>query len=258
MTQAHSFLLRDFDFSQVHTLSLQSLPLSAQAHIKALRIREGELVEFMDGQGHFMKARCTSKQPYSFENIKITYHPQEIPLLHLYLSVPRKDALTQTLTQATEMGVQKFTFITSDHNDLSPKEFDKTIERARRVLESSVEQCRAPHLPTIHNTFMTLFQIPSDKILFFADENLSAQSLVGIKDSSNALDNIRKNRAEEWGLLVGPEGGWSDVERAQLSQRSHTLPLGLGSRILRVPTASVAALALLQNYRQRVARPKTL
>ena len=47
-------------------------------------------------------------------------------------------------------------------------------------------------------------------------------------------------------MIVGPEGGFSDDERAALLARPNTLRLSLGPRILRADTAAVAALALVQ------------
>ena len=51
-------------------------------------------------------------------------------------------------------------------------------------------------------------------------------------------------------VLVGPEGGWSDEERAC------GLPVvGLGTHVLRAETAAMAAGALLGALRARLARP---
>jgi 16S rRNA (uracil1498-N3)-methyltransferase len=47
-------------------------------------------------------------------------------------------------------------------------------------------------------------------------------------------------------LLIGPEGGFSAGERAQLLKLPGVIVLPLGPRILRADTAAVAALALVQ------------
>jgi len=47
-------------------------------------------------------------------------------------------------------------------------------------------------------------------------------------------------------LLIGPEGGFADDERAALLQQPNIVRLSLGPRILRADTAAVAALALVQ------------
>ena len=48
------------------------------------------------------------------------------------------------------------------------------------------------------------------------------------------------------GLLVGPEGGFDEGERAAILRAPRVLRLSLGPRILRADTAAVAALALIQ------------
>ena len=48
------------------------------------------------------------------------------------------------------------------------------------------------------------------------------------------------------GLIIGPEGGFSDDERAKLNALPFVVPISLGPRILRADTAAVAALAVIQ------------
>jgi 16S rRNA (uracil1498-N3)-methyltransferase len=47
-------------------------------------------------------------------------------------------------------------------------------------------------------------------------------------------------------VLIGPEGGFAEEERADLTQRPNVLRLSLGPRILRADTAAIAALTLVQ------------
>jgi 16S rRNA (uracil1498-N3)-methyltransferase len=60
------------------------------------------------------------------------------------------------------------------------------------------------------------------------------------------LTQLRREPIRKAGLLIGPEGGFSDAERNQIRQISSVRPLGLGPRILRSDTAAVAALSLFQ------------
>ena len=48
-------------------------------------------------------------------------------------------------------------------------------------------------------------------------------------------------------ILIGPEGGFAEEERAILLRQPRTLRLALGPRVLRADTAAVAALALVQS-----------
>ena len=66
--------------------------------------------------------------------------------------------------------------------------------------------------------------------------------------STIGVDRIRANAIEErrLGLLIGPEGGFSDEERRMLRALPYVTPIPLGPRILRADTAAVAALAVIQ------------
>jgi 16S rRNA (uracil1498-N3)-methyltransferase len=47
------------------------------------------------------------------------------------------------------------------------------------------------------------------------------------------------------GLLIGPEGGFTELELDLLGRRSFVVAAGLGPRILRAETAAIVGLALL-------------
>ena len=75
--------------------------------------------------------------------------------------------------------------------------------------------------------------------------SLDAQVIVvggGPAGSSTAWSLAR----EGIDVLIGPEGGFAEEERALLLRQPRTLRLSLGPRILRADTAGVAALALVQ------------
>lgn len=66
------------------------------------------------------------------------------------------------------------------------------------------------------------------------------ESLVGV---SEGLAGAERG---PWAILIGPEGGFSEGEKAKLRSMPQVMPVSLGPRILRADTAAVAALALWQ------------
>jgi len=64
----------------------------------------------------------------------------------------------------------------------------------------------------------------------------------------NPIEALRQGLTANDGIdiLIGPEGGFAEEERALLLRQPRTLRLSLGPRILRADTAGVAALALVQ------------
>ena len=73
---------------------------------------------------------------------------------------------------------------------------------------------------------------PADRILYFADEA-----------GGEPFAPARGPAA----ILIGPEGGFTDEERAAIRALPLACPVSLGPRILRADTAAVAALALVQS-----------
>ena len=78
-----------------------------------------------------------------------------------------------------------------------------------------------------------------ERLLVFCDEAAEVRNPVqALQQGLAATDGID--------ILIGPEGGFAEEERALLLRQPKTLRLSLGPRILRADTAGVAALALVQ------------
>jgi 16S rRNA (uracil1498-N3)-methyltransferase len=61
----------------------------------------------------------------------------------------------------------------------------------------------------------------------------------------NPLESLKAVRVPT-AVLIGPEGGLTDEEKALLKSRAFVIPISLGPRIMRADTAAIAALTLLQ------------
>jgi 16S rRNA (uracil1498-N3)-methyltransferase len=92
-----------------------------------------------------------------------------------------------------------------------------------------------------------------DRFLVFCDEeaevNNPIEALADARPSPTAMLPLTMsgpNELQSIAVLVGPEGGFAEDERAALMKLPNTVRLSLGPRILRADTAAVAALALVQ------------
>ena len=114
------------------------------------------------------------------------------------------------------------------------------VARMRANAIEAAEQCGILALPEIGEP-LPLAQLiagwDSRRRLIFCDENAEVASPVA------ALGGLVRGPLA---VLIGPEGGFADDERASLLKLPNVVQLSLGPRILRADTAAVAALALVQ------------
>jgi len=84
-------------------------------------------------------------------------------------------------------------------------------------------------------------EYPSPKHSLFSGESVKDGLLI------EAAAEEKGATSTPWAIMIGPEGGFSPGERAQLRAMPGAVPVRLGPRILRADTAAVAALTLWQS-----------
>lgn len=253
MSQSHSLLLKTAELAQLgpsDSLTESLLTPAVLKHLKVLRINVGEHVCFMDGAGHFLETRCEKNQPWEFSVTESIAKPRSSPQIELALSLVKKEAFSLALTQATELGFDRLQMLETAHSTIAKKLRDSYTSRAQRLIEAATEQCRSPYLAEVQSNIPKIedWLKSSKNPVVWADEALSRQNLMGFQQN-DSLSTLKDAKACT--LLIGPEGGWSDEERSLLQSNSNVFSLGLGSQILRVPTACTTAIALLKSFLHR-------
>jgi 16S rRNA (uracil1498-N3)-methyltransferase len=160
------------------------------------------------------------------------------PDLH-YLFAPLKHARLDYMVQkATEMGVGRLCPVLTEFTQVARV----NLERMRANAIEAAEQCGILTIPDI-DAPRKLPDVLSDwdtaRTLVFCDEEAASEN------SAGAFARVEGKRVA---VLIGPEGGFSERERADLLARPFVAALSLGPRILRADTAAVAALALVQSF----------
>jgi 16S rRNA (uracil1498-N3)-methyltransferase len=155
-----------------------------------------------------------------------------------YLFAPLKTARLDYMVQkAVEMGVSRLQPVFTRHSQAGRV----NLERIRANAVEAAEQCGILSLPDIAPP-LSLGRLIAERdparYWVFCDE--SAETA----DPFAALKSIAPRAP--LAVLVGPEGGFAEDERAALMQLPNVVRLSLGPRILRADTAAVAALALVQ------------
>ena len=152
------------------------------------------------------------------------------------LFAPIKKARTDFIVEkATEMGAARIIPVQTDFTNAERIRQDRLQAHA---IEAT-EQCGGTFVPEVSDLQRldrVLADWPEGRGLIFADEGLA-----GAEASLAAAP-----RRQSWAILIGPEGGFSEAERARLRGLPFVTPIALGPRILRADTAAVAALTLFQ------------
>ena len=207
-----------------------------QAHYlaKVMRVGEGDAVILCDDVTGEWAARVVSvgKREVVLEPAEKLREREEVPDFWLCAALLKKDRFDLVLEKASELGVRRIQPVLA-RRCVADK---LNLERARAIVTEAAEQCARTALPELAEPMKLdalLRDWPAERTLFFADELGGEPAAQGFAANSSPA-----------ALLVGPEGGFDDAERAAIRALPQAKPVSLGPRILRGETAAIAAVAL--------------
>ncbi|MCA9348969.1 16S rRNA (uracil(1498)-N(3))-methyltransferase [Candidatus Saccharibacteria bacterium] len=198
---------------------------------KVLRFKEGDEVALFDEECEKLY-KIDRAEPNAYRLQHVTDLMRKIPAKHVYLfwSLLKKDKNDWVIQKCTELGVSNFVPIISERTENN--QFD--IERSRKIAIEATEQCGRSDIPTIH-------------------EPMSLEQAIGTYIDKLALyythmeaDDVADSTEDKLGVLVGPEGGWSDAELENFRQAG-LKSIQLGNFVYRAETASIVATSKLIN-----------
>lgn len=242
MPRSHASLQRlyveaDLGAGAILTLSKdQSLYLAA-----VLRKNVGDEVVLFNGRDGAWLCRLTgdSKKAVVLEAVECIAVQTPHPDLWYGFAPLKNDRLDYVIQKAVEMGAGIIQPVLTQFTQVHRLKHEKL--RANAI--EAAEQCEVlnvPHVATEVSLDQMLDTWPEQhgsRKLVFADEGEGA---------SSPIESLLSLKSEPVGLLIGPEGGFSDAERAKLHGLPFVVPISLGPRILRADTAAVAALTVIQ------------
>lgn len=200
-----------------------------------MRFKVGSEVMVMDGMG--AKAPGVIKELHKkgavieLGEVEKVEKPERV--LRLYCALSKKPSTFELIVQkATEIGVTEIVPLVTERCQI---DHVRKPERLEMIMKEACEQCERLWLPELRET------LSLEKML---KEKPSGQLLAGdpwTYDTKLAA----LEPSEEINLIIGPEGGLSDEELAAIREAGGTLFL-LGENILRMETAAIAALSLIQ------------
>jgi 16S rRNA (uracil1498-N3)-methyltransferase len=195
------------------------LRLTAGAEVKLFDDRSGEWLARIEEAG---RRRVT---------LRIARHlreREEVPDLWLLFAPVKRGRIDWLVEKATELGVARLVPVITRRTVVDRL----NIDRLRAHAIEAAEQCERTALPMLEEPrklAAALGDWPAGRALYFADE---------------AGGEPFRPAPGAAAILIGPEGGFTDEERAAIRALPQARPVSLGPRILRADTAALAAVSL--------------
>lgn len=193
---------------------------------KVLRFRQGKEVILFDGDQTDRLYRITDLKKTEAHLEMITELERQLPKRHVYLfwSLLKKDNNDLILQKCTELGVSNFVPLLTERSIRDNFNHDRAI----KIVREASEQCGRSNIPAVREPMhlQTAF-----------DEYASKLQLFICEQGSKTAEPLPEKPV---GIFIGPEGGWSDVEKELFTHQSLT-HLQLGDFTLRAETAAIIA-----------------
>ena len=199
---------------------------------RVLRLRDGDDVTIADGAGRWRRA--TFGDPLQATS-EARAEPDAVPVITIAFALLKGDRPEYVVQKLTELGVDRIVPFVAARSIVrwDDAKADRNLERLRKVAREAAMQCRRARLPIV------------DPVAQFAD--LVALGPVDLADFDGGAPTLDRPI-----VAIGPEGGWTDEERAAVPSR-----VVLSPHVLRAETAAITAGALLGGLRAGVVNVPT-
>ena len=207
----------------------------SQSHYvnKVMRVKENEIFSLFNAGGEWeAKILNISKGIVEFNVTKQLRQKENSKELWLAFSPIKSNYFNFMIQKATELGVTKFI----------PIIFDRTIvrkinkERLEKVIIEASEQSNRINVPDIEDPKSLDDFLNNNKVdLIFTDLN-----------SENTKIDLKKVTDKPTCVIIGPEGDFSEEERAKILKFSGVQPLKINENILRSETAVISAISIIK------------
>lgn len=225
--------------------TLTELPMEEAMHaLRVLRLKGGDEMFLMDGNGTFYRAEVTiAATKRCLYEIKETLPQEKSWRGRLHIAVaPTKmmDKMEWFCEKATEIGVDDITFLNCK---FSERKVLRTV-RLDKIVISAVKQSHKPWRPALNAMmqFKDFISRPRAGRKFIAhcyEEIERKDFFTEIYPSLLTAEN------EDVTILVGPEGDFS-TDEVNMAISNGYIPVSLGTSRLRTETAALSAVMMAQ------------
>lgn len=212
---------------------------SAHYVTRVLRVGWGESVVLFNGDGFDYAAeviRPGKKEILMQVRSRLPARAESPLHITLVQAVSRGERMDLSLQKCTELGVAAFQPLISERVEvrIQPEKLGKRMAHWSRVVISACEQSGRAVVPPVYEPLT---------LAGWLEKGATTPRLVLEPGADTPL--VKAHLKSETELVVGPEGGFNDVELG-LMRLNGIQSVSLGPRILRTETAGPAAVAILQ------------
>jgi 16S rRNA (uracil1498-N3)-methyltransferase len=240
-----------------------------EAHhaLHVLRVKRGEPVVVLDGLGHAFVCEIAeaSREAMTLHVKQKDFLPPPSSRITLLQAVPKGKIIESILQKAVELGVHRMVPLLTERvvTHLAENERANKRDKWQWVAIEAIKQCGAAWLPNVEKPttikeFLTRQNArPEDDALssaFHLPPPVFELSLVGSlqagsrhpRDCFQEFQDRNGRRPQTVAVWIGPEGDFTPDE-LQMIEASGAVPISLGHLVLRVETAAIYCLSVL-NY----------
>lgn len=224
--------------------SQTELPEEEAMHaLRVLRLKSGDEMMLMDGNGVFYKAEVTLAATRRCLYKIIESNPQEKQWngsLHLVVAPTKMmDRMEWLAEKATEIGFNKISFLNCK---FSERKVLRTV-RLEKIIISAVKQSRKAWKPTVGQmvSFKQFIAANSEgrKFICHCYDEINSTKLY------DELRNPAIDKNEKITVLIGPEGDFS-IDEVKFAIEHGYVPVSLGKSRLRTETAGLMVVSMFQ------------
>lgn len=199
-----------------------------------LRLISGAEVELFNGKGDVALARLAVLAEEVMATIlSVSSSRVSGPVITLFTAIPKGDRWTYLLEKCTEVGVTSIQPILTQRSVVKPSQdrAEKQLRRWQKVIEGAARQSLRTFVPAVSAPISLAASL---KIEFDA-------RWIANPNAATGPSNVK---ADSIGIWIGPEGGFTEQE-LKMASDAGAQPLSLGPHVLRVETAALVAVFLL-------------
>lgn len=211
-----------------------------------LRMKEGDPLRVFNGTDWEYEA-VIRRQTEEGTELEITGR-RRLPAAGIHVTlcqaVPKGEKMDEIIRHATELDAERIIPFIAERSvpRWRPEQLPRKRERWQKIALEASRQCGRTDIPEVGEivTFERMLrEIPGSGLRLIPWEE---ETTAGIRE---VLRDPARAGMTEFILVIGPEGGFSAEEIDQARQAGF-LSVSLGRRVLRVETASLAVIAILQ------------